>query len=63
MRSLILEKLDVHRVDALKYKNMSTAEVLVEVTVFLSITFSHCVHLNVTGYWIVRMTSPSLLTR
>jgi hypothetical protein len=46
----------VHSVDALKYQIMSTAEI------FFSV-FVHRAHLNVTGYWIVRMSFLSLLTR
>jgi hypothetical protein len=49
-------KFYVHSVDAFKYKNMSTAE-------FFSSAFAHRADLNVTGYWIVRVPFPSLLTR
>jgi hypothetical protein len=46
----------VHSVDAFKYKNMSTADS----EVFFN-AFAHRVHLNVTGYLIVRVPFSSLL--
>jgi len=46
-------KLHVHSVDVFEYKNMSTAKVF-------SSAFAHRAHLNVTGYWIVRVHFPSL---